>query len=253
VVYSENEVDIMVRFFSKIRFQLAAENKAAIYIRYAIGEILLVVVGIVIALQIDAWNSAVKERHSEKQYLEDFRQDFLSDSSRLAYFTAASPRKIESLMLARSYVWHGIEIQDTLSFIDKIGYGGVASRTSIFEPQSTYKDIISTGNLKQITNQSLRQQIVYYYQLGENTQIYLDNMRTDYATFLNSRIPYDAKGTFTAEPADIELYLRGIKTEEFLLLANAELAFAYAFRSRIQRLYRLNQEILKEITEEIAL
>lgn len=241
----------MLRYFSKIRYQLAAQNKPAKYIRYAIGEILLVVVGILIALQLDAWNATVKDRQSEKQYMEDFKRDFLIDSARLAYFTDAYPKKIESLLLARSNVWETMEFQDTLNFITKISYGAVASRTSIFETQSTYKDIVSTGNLKLISNKSLRQQILYYYQFGENSQTYLNNLRTDYATFVNSYIPYDAHGTFTPEKGDIELYLEAVRTKEFLRLANSELTFAYAFRSRINRLSELNREILKELEDEI--
>ncbi len=50
----------MLRFFSKRRYQLAAENRAAKYLRYAIGEILLVVIGILIALQVNNWNERLK-------------------------------------------------------------------------------------------------------------------------------------------------------------------------------------------------
>lgn len=46
----------MIRFFGNIRQKLAAENKVAKYLRYAVGEILLVVIGILIALQINNWN-----------------------------------------------------------------------------------------------------------------------------------------------------------------------------------------------------
>jgi len=46
----------MIRFFRNIRQKLAAENKVMAYVRYAIGEILLVVTGILIALQINNWN-----------------------------------------------------------------------------------------------------------------------------------------------------------------------------------------------------
>ena len=56
----------MLRFFSKIRLKLAAENKPVKYMRYAIGEIVLVVIGIVIALQINNWNE--KKKLLAKEY-----------------------------------------------------------------------------------------------------------------------------------------------------------------------------------------
>ena len=46
----------MLRFFRRIRQQLLSDNKFSKYLLYAVGEILLVVIGIFIALQIDTWN-----------------------------------------------------------------------------------------------------------------------------------------------------------------------------------------------------
>lgn len=60
----------MISFFSKIRYNLAAENKVVKYTRYAIGEILLVVIGILIAVQINNWNTYKKDRQTEQQYLQ---------------------------------------------------------------------------------------------------------------------------------------------------------------------------------------
>ena len=51
----------MLRFFRNIRQKLAAENKVMAYLRYAIGEIILVVIGILIALQINNWNERRKK------------------------------------------------------------------------------------------------------------------------------------------------------------------------------------------------
>ena len=47
----------MIKFFRKIRYNLMSENNTGKYLKYAIGEILLVVIGILIALQINNWNS----------------------------------------------------------------------------------------------------------------------------------------------------------------------------------------------------
>jgi len=59
----------MLPLFRKIRHQLADDNQFLKYSRYAIGEIVLVVVGILIALQINNWNEEKKERTKEQYYL----------------------------------------------------------------------------------------------------------------------------------------------------------------------------------------
>ena len=59
----------MINFFRKIRKQLADDNKPLKYMRYAIGEIVLVVIGILIALSINNWNEERKDRIIEKKVL----------------------------------------------------------------------------------------------------------------------------------------------------------------------------------------
>jgi hypothetical protein len=54
-----------MEIFRKVRKQLASENKVMAYIRYAIGEILLLVIGILIALQVKNWNENLKNHNAE--------------------------------------------------------------------------------------------------------------------------------------------------------------------------------------------
>ena len=61
----------MIKFFRKIRQKLLRENKFGKYVLYAIGEIVLVVIGILIAVQINNWNERSKERIKEKEVLND--------------------------------------------------------------------------------------------------------------------------------------------------------------------------------------
>ena len=61
----------MINFFRKTRKKLADDNKPLKYLRYAVGEIVLVVIGILIALQINNWNEGRKDRVLEKKLLEN--------------------------------------------------------------------------------------------------------------------------------------------------------------------------------------
>ncbi|PWI30912.1 hypothetical protein DI383_05610 [Flavobacteriaceae bacterium LYZ1037] len=61
----------MIKFFRKIRQHLLAENKFSKYLLYAAGEILLVMVGILLALQVSNWNTAKQHRSIERNYLKN--------------------------------------------------------------------------------------------------------------------------------------------------------------------------------------
>ncbi len=58
----------MIKFFRKIRQNLLMENKTGQYLKYALGEIILVVIGILIALSINNWNEHRKEKLIAKDF-----------------------------------------------------------------------------------------------------------------------------------------------------------------------------------------
>jgi len=65
----------MIKFFRHIRKSLLMENKTGKYFKYAIGEIVLVVIGILIALQINNWNEAKQTKEKEHQVLTEIVSD----------------------------------------------------------------------------------------------------------------------------------------------------------------------------------
>ena len=65
----------MIKFFRHIRKDLMEKNKTGKYLKYAIGEIILVVIGILIALQINNWNEDKKEQVVEKKILRELLID----------------------------------------------------------------------------------------------------------------------------------------------------------------------------------
>ncbi len=75
-----NSLETMIKFFRKIRQKLIQQNRITQYLAYAIGEIFLVVLGILIALQINNANEAHKAKQSEKVVLKNLVQDLRADS-----------------------------------------------------------------------------------------------------------------------------------------------------------------------------
>jgi Family of unknown function (DUF6090) len=66
----------MIKFFRHIRKKFLTENKFSKYLLYAVGEIILVVIGILIALQINNWNTKRIESQQEQNLLKSLKQEF---------------------------------------------------------------------------------------------------------------------------------------------------------------------------------
>jgi hypothetical protein len=76
----------MIKFFGHIRRSLINENKMGKYFKYAIGEVVLVVIGILIALQINNWNIETIEANKEKTYLIEIRENLKNRSYRNRFY-----------------------------------------------------------------------------------------------------------------------------------------------------------------------
>ena len=70
----------MIPVYRKIRKKMADDNRPLKYARYAIGEIVLVVIGILIALQINTWNEGRKEKNKAKAYADKLINDIVQDT-----------------------------------------------------------------------------------------------------------------------------------------------------------------------------
>ena len=227
-------------------------GKTGKYLKYAIGEIVLVVIGILIALQINNWNTNKGNRQLERQYLSSLVLDlkFESESYEISVLNRFQS-KVDALMLAKKYAYGNYVVKDTVSFLEKVGLGGVFSIGGNYDNGSTYLELLSTSNFKLIKSDSLKSDIISYYTIRVDVSQYANNLRTDYARFNNSLKPYKRGSNNDVDPLDIKRMLKGIKSEEFIDLINQELTFAYSFKSRVENLNQTALNLKQDIEKEL--
>ena len=87
----------MIKLFRKIRQNLLMENKTGKYFKYAIGEVVLVMIGILLALQVSNWNQDRKDRISERKLLDNIHKDFAQNKIQFDTVKAINYRNLATL------------------------------------------------------------------------------------------------------------------------------------------------------------
>ena len=150
----------MINFFRRIRKQLADDNKPLKYARYAIGEIVLVVIGILIALSINNWNEFRKERIVEKDYLSRIKLDLQKDTTYLNNNIESFKNDTE---LMKTYINSMYIIQRThMDFIDFNSSSTWDAKELILQ-DNTFSEISSSGKFGIIKNIELKEALIDYY------------------------------------------------------------------------------------------
>ena len=146
----------MLRFFRQIRQRLLTDNKFSKYLLYAVGEILLVVIGILIALQIDNWN---EERISEKQmtsYLKSLENDLKTDTTNFVLVIKAYEN-----IIARKENIKRSDLENIPTDSLKLLIGTTTFKHTTV--QTTFKKITNSGITEITENDSLSKNIYNYY------------------------------------------------------------------------------------------
>ncbi len=151
----------MIKFFRKIRQRLLTENKFSKYLLYAIGEIVLVVVGILIALSINNWNEWKKERVKEREILID-----LADN--LEINIKAIESNIKSLYaLDKSSDIIMSTIYNKRPYVDSLAqhfHKARIPKSKLFLTQTGYNEFKGNG-LHILTKKDLRDEIVNLFEV----------------------------------------------------------------------------------------
>lgn len=162
-----------MKLFRRIRHKLILDNKKTQYLKYALGEIVLVVIGILIALQINNWNQSIKDKNSLNEYLIKIRSHTSEDIEQLEELSKGRKQIADICKKARNSILNKTE-NDNL-FLFKIS--GSAFVDFYFKPNSGgYESLKNSEYYGKINNTKIDSLLAEYYSLvdviAENERSY---------------------------------------------------------------------------------
>ena len=145
----------MIKFFRKIRYDLMEKNKTGKYLKYAIGEIVLVVIGILLALQVNNWNQERELKKEELKVMKSLHKEF---SQNLVVFDEVYNVHLErkkNIELVMSIKPQELSMDSLWTLIKD-----VSGNNFTFDPyQGIYNSVINSGKIEIISNDSLKEKI----------------------------------------------------------------------------------------------
>ena len=183
----------MLFILRKIRKTFMEKNKLSSYLLYAIGEIVLVVVGILIAVQIDNWNDDRLQQIGEQKLLRNLRNDLQADWVQLDSMIQVSGRKIAAAKNIKKRadqdsvgsLYDFSNMMMALIFVDE------------FKPnQNTYNEMVNSGNLSKLKNEELKLRLMGLNRTYEIIDGLQAHVRNDFNTFLVTFEEYIEWGSY---------------------------------------------------------
>jgi len=250
----------MVKIFRKLRQQLMAGNTFGKYLFYAIGEIILVVLGILIALQINTWNEQRKENNLEHSYycklLEDVEQDISQVQEQIVKTDERLRASNEMLRLLQLPAPRVDQVmQQTLAAISLITY--------TFRPNmAAYEDLKSSGNLKILRDNPVKKEIIEYYSMldgmidvvdiNADGAVSLFQAKEDFADVGWQYLDFVRRGIDTSKVHFDALISSSFNPENFRKRMTSDAVFYVGSNSRIKYLYETVLPDMEEMQQLLA-
>lgn len=158
----------MIKFFRKIRYNLMVQNKTSRYFKYAIGEIVLVMIGILLALQVNNWNEQRKLNNEEQYLLEDLLSEFKINLENLKDNMLINQKNQEAAIGLLDMI-HKKELKGNTNKIDSL-FMVVFSYGSFNTTSGVLNEIINSGKLRVIKDATLRNNLTQWAGKIENIE-----------------------------------------------------------------------------------
>ena len=236
----------MIPFFRKIRKKMADDNRPLKYMRYAIGEIVLVVIGILIALQINNWNEGRKNDLKESLLIKNIIEDLSLDS---VHISLSLNELTDQLHVIDDLITKVNDSDKILNYEST----GLVRYSSDFRPISQRNHIESVSNLE---NEFTRE-ILQNYFLKEDKVM---DIFMEYEGIIHNKIrPYlsdvgmhnlkwlyegqtDEIVQVLLQPKILEEQLGNVKFQQLLFERRLKTS---TFKILLNELYKENQELIK--------
>ena len=165
----------MIKFFRNIRGRLLGEGKFSKYLIYAFGEIILVVVGILLAIQFNSWSVERGENKKAQWYLNNILDDLHYQTQSLDMLEAEYKAAINaSKAILKTYYAKG-----SITEVDSLNYHLNTLMYAQFFPNTnnSYRELVSSGQLSLIKDKDLSLEVIDFYLFSEdNEQVFKNDI-----------------------------------------------------------------------------
>ncbi len=143
----------MIKFFRKIRYDLMEKNKTGKYLKYALGEIVLVVIGILIVVSINNWKQSIGLKKVEQNLYNDLIQELQTDLGEVQGNSEYNRKYLARYNRASEIIQNDTKKQliDTLAIITT----ELTNFSDFKNEESTFNKLASSGKLELITNKEI--------------------------------------------------------------------------------------------------
>lgn len=148
----------MIRFFRTIRQSLLAQGRVTRYLTYAIGEIVLVMVGILLALQVSTWNQDRQARKKEQVLLQELHEEFKANKAQLEEVVSHHMRALAAAEATIAEFPIDITTLDLDSF--RVRRQGFGTHWTFNPSQGIINSLVNTSSFDLISNPELRKLLV---------------------------------------------------------------------------------------------
>ena len=154
----------MLRLLRNFRRNLFGSLGTRKYILYAAGEVVLIVIGVLLALQLNNWNNFRILRIQEKQVLVRLNEELESSLKRISMLERSVQKKKQALIDLEPY-FQGQPIEDPEAFLKTVILASTFGWEQPLMEQTTFEEIISTGRLSLIRDINLRLSITRFFHI----------------------------------------------------------------------------------------